>query len=303
MRRRLALALLVCLAARPALAATAVAMRDVALRQDRNRTRPPIRAIKAGERLKLLTTRPDRPNGFYRVETADGLVGWAWAPSLRVEAAGSPGGASTAPAARAVAPAPAAPKAAPAAPRTTVPAPPPVVARPPAAVPPSMPPYRRSDWPQWTDADGDCQDTRQEVLIRDSAVPVHFADARHCVVASGIWADPYSGDIVTDATELAVDHLVPLGNVHRAGGWLWDADKRAQYVNDLSDRDHLVPVRRRLHEAKGEKGPEQWKPPRQGEWCSYARAWKRIKERWQLTMTEAEFAAVGEMEATCPPTP
>jgi len=296
MRRRLALAFLLCLAARPAAGATAVAMRDVALRRDRNRAQPPIRAIKAGERVKLLTTQPDRPNGFYRVETADGLVGWAWAPSLRVEVAGGPLPTGSAPAGRPVAPAPAAPKPA-------APAPAAASTRPARAIPPSMPPYRRSDWPQWTDADGDCQDTRQEVLIRDSAVPVHFADAKRCVVASGIWADPYSGDIVTDATQLAVDHLVPLGNVHRAGGWLWDAARREQYVNDLSDRDHLVAVRRDLHQAKGEKGPEQWKPPRQGEWCSYARAWKRIKERWQLAMTAAEFAAVSEMEATCPPTP
>ena len=293
--RRLALVFLLCLAARPAVGATAVAVRDVALRHDRNRAQPPIRAIKAGERVKLLTTQPDRSNGFYRVQTADGLVGWAWAPSLRIEAAGGPAPASRAPVGRPVAPAPAAPKPA-------APAPPPAAARPAAAVPP-IPPYRRSDWPQWTDADGDCQDTRQEVLIRASAVPVHFADPKRCVVASGIWADPYSGEIVTDATELAVDHLVPLGNVHRAGGWAWDANRREQYVNDLSDPDHLVAVRRRLHQMKGDKGPEAWKPPRRGEWCAYARAWRRIKERWQLAMTLAEHAAVGEMEATCPPTP
>ena len=294
--RRLALVFLLCLAARPAVGATAVAVRDVALRHDRNRAQPPIRAIKAGERVKLLTTQPDRPNGFYRVETAEGLVGWAWAPSLRIEAAGGPAPASRAPVGRPVAPAPAAPKPA-------APAPPPAAARRAPLVLPPIPPYRRNDWPQWTDADGDCRDTRQEVLIRDSAVPVHFADPKRCVVASGIWADPYSGEIVTDATELAVDHLVPLGNVHRAGGWAWDANRREQYVNDLSDPDHLVAVRRRLHQMKGDKGPEAWKPPRRGEWCAYARAWRRIKERWQLAMTLAEHAAVGEMEATCPPTP
>jgi len=264
--------------ARPALGATAVAVSDVAMRRDRNRAQPPIRVLKMGERVKLLTTKPDRPRGFYRVEAGDGLVGWVWAPGLRVE----------------VTPA----RIAPAAPLRT-PAPAAVAGR--AVVAPRMPPYRRSDWPQWTDADGDCRDTRQEVLVRDSAVPVHFTDPRRCIVATGIWADPYSGEIVTDAAQLAVDHLVPIGNVHRAGGWLWDAHKRAQYVNDLSDPDHLVAVRRSLHQAKGDLGPEAWKPPRRGDWCAYARAWERIKARWQLTMTAAEHAAVGEMEATCPP--
>jgi len=294
MRWRLALAFALCLAPRPAVGATAVATGDVALRRERNRAQPPIRVIKAGERVTLLTAKPDRPNGFVRVETADRLVGWAWAPSLRVEAAGAQAPAGAAPAERPAPPAPAAPKPL---------APPHAPARARVALRPRIPPYRRSDWPQWTDADGDCQNTREEVLIRDSAVPVHFADARRCVVASGIWADPYSGDIVTDATQLAVDHLVPLGNAHRTGGWQWDAARRAQYVNDLSDPDHLVAVRRSLHQAKGEKGPEQWKPPRRGEWCSYARAWRRIKERWQLAMTVAEYLAVRDMEATCPPSP
>ena len=52
--------------ARPALGATAVAVSDVAMRRDRNRAQPPIRVLKMGERVKLLTTKPDRPRGFYR---------------------------------------------------------------------------------------------------------------------------------------------------------------------------------------------------------------------------------------------
>lgn len=159
--------------------------------------------------------------------------------------------------------------------------------------------YDRSEWKHWIDADHDCQDTRQEVLIRQSSTPVTFKTERHCDVASGQWIGPYSGDTVTDPGALDIDHMVPLQNAFNSGGWRWDFDKREQYANDLEDTDHLLAVKLGLNRSKGSKGPEDWMPPDTSYWCTYVEDWKAIKEKWQLTMTTAELAKVDSVEATC----
>ena len=80
-----------------------------------------------------------------------------------------------------------------------------------------MPDYDRDDWDHWNDADRDCQDTRQEVLIAESSVSVVYTDDRKCRVASGSWTDPYTGDVAEDPSKLDVDHMVPLANAHASG--------------------------------------------------------------------------------------
>ena len=146
-----------------------------------------------------------------------------------------------------------------------------------SAVPATLPDYDRQDWKHWTDADRDCQDARNEVLIAESRTAVAYRTNRKCRVTTSEWLAPYSSAIVTDPGRLDVDHMVPLGNAHDSGAWNWSANRREQYANYLDDPQHLIAVTASANRSKGVRGPDQWKPEDQTYWCQYAVDWITIK--------------------------
>ena len=95
--------------------------------------------------------------------------------------------------------------------------------------------------------------------------------------------------------------MVPLGNAHRSGGWLWSESRRRDYANDLSYEGHLIAVQNSANRAKGADGPEEWRPADRSYWCQYAIDWITIKNTWKLTATDAEAASLSEMLNTCTP--
>lgn len=161
------------------------------------------------------------------------------------------------------------------------------------------PPYNRANWKHWSDDDGDCQDTRQEVLIAESLTEVTFEDSRDCRVASGTWFDVYTGQIYLAPSGLDVDHLIPLANAHETGGWQWSPEQKQIFANDLSDPDSLIAVSASANRSKGARDPSDWKPTNSDAWCAYASAWSRLKERWGLATSGEEAEAIADMRSTC----
>ena len=158
--------------------------------------------------------------------------------------------------------------------------------------------YERDAWPHWLDADGNCLDAREEVLVAESRKPVLYADD-DCEVLAGEWLDPYTGETVDDPSLLDVDHMVPLEEAYESGGYAWDRERRAAYANDLADPEALIAVTRSANRSKGSKGPEEWLPPLEGYRCRYIADWVAVKARWALAMDESERVAVGNILQAC----
>lgn len=162
--------------------------------------------------------------------------------------------------------------------------------------------YDRRDWGQWIDADRDCQNTRAEVLIAESMAPVSFApedDGDECRVITGMWVGPWTGEVFTDASDLDIDHHVPLGHAHLSGGWDWPPERKRAYTNDLADPVSLQATSASVNRSKGKQPPDEWRPDESAGWCRYAANWIVVKERWELTVTAIEVHALEEMLSTC----
>ena len=162
----------------------------------------------------------------------------------------------------------------------------------------AQPAYQRSLYQHWIDADGDCQDTRQEVLIRDADGELTMSDDT-CMVLRGLWVDPYSNEIFTNPKDLDVDHMVPLKNAHESGGYGWDKNTRRSYANDLDDPNHLLAVKASENRKKSAKSPDKYLPPYEPYQCEYVDNWVSIKKRWMLSMTELEENAIVEVLKKC----
>lgn len=156
--------------------------------------------------------------------------------------------------------------------------------------------YSRDAWSHWDDVDGNGCDARQDALIAWSVVPATVNRAGTCKVITGSWISPYDGITTTVPGDFDVDHLVPLENAFRSGGWRWDATRRRAFANDQKE---LVVSSARSNRTKGSDPPDQWRPPNRDSWCAYATGWVAVKVTWDLTATTSERDALGQMLDTC----
>jgi hypothetical protein len=136
--------------------------------------------------------------------------------------------------------------------------------------------------------DQTCYNTRALALMRDSKEPVKFRDNNRCIVDSGVWEDPYTGDIHTSARTVQIDHVVALKNAYMSGAWDWDAKKRCLYANFLGNKFHLLSVDGPENMAKGDRSPEAYLPPNRHYVCEYLQNWLKIKLIWNLSLTQDE---------------
>jgi hypothetical protein len=158
----------------------------------------------------------------------------------------------------------------------------------------SMTGYSRDMFPHWHTVSGSCN-TRETVLKRDGTNVVTGSD---CYPTSGSWYSYYDGVTRTSASQISIDHIVPLAEAWRSGASGWTTSRREAFANDITG-PQLIAVTTEINSAKGDRDPSAWKPPRTSSYCGYAKFWIHTKYRWGLTLQSAEKSAVQSMLNTC----
>ncbi|KAH7411016.1 hypothetical protein BKA64DRAFT_741635 [Cadophora sp. MPI-SDFR-AT-0126] len=154
--------------------------------------------------------------------------------------------------------------------------------------------YSRDLFPTWITISGNCN-TRETVLKRDGT---NVVTDSACASTSGSWYSPYDGATWTAASDVDIDHMVPLSNAWKSGAAAWTTAQRQAFANDLTN-PQLLAVTDNVNQSKSDSGPEDWKPPLTSYYCTYAKMYTKVKSVYKLTVTTAEKAALTSMLNTC----
>ncbi|GAA1549262.1 HNH endonuclease family protein [Actinomadura kijaniata] len=154
--------------------------------------------------------------------------------------------------------------------------------------------YSRAKFPHWTTVSGACN-TREAVLRRDGR---NVRTDSRCSPVAGAWKSPYDGATWRRASDVDIDHMVPLAEAWRSGAGRWTTAQRRAFANDRSS-SQLWAVTDNVNQAKGDKDPAEWTPPLASFRCMYARSWIDVKHRYKLTVDVAERNALSRMLRAC----
>tara|TARA_B000000557_G_scaffold41115_1_gene30077 strand:+ start:301 stop:816 length:516 start_codon:yes stop_codon:yes gene_type:complete len=152
--------------------------------------------------------------------------------------------------------------------------------------------YNRKDWRHWIDEDGDCQNTRAEILISQSQVKVEFATSRDCRVIKGSWIGRLTGTLLSDASDVDIDHIIPLSYAHRHGGFSWSPSKKKQFANDPIN---LIPAYDVENRKKSDKGPSEYLPSDKKLACAYIKKWEMIRIKYDLNIAPDDKVIIRDM--------
>ncbi|MFF3190198.1 HNH endonuclease family protein [Streptomyces misionensis] len=154
--------------------------------------------------------------------------------------------------------------------------------------------YSRDKFPTWITIEGTC-DTREWILKRDGTNVVTDSS---CKATSGSWYSPYDGATWTAASDVDIDHLVPLAEAWDSGAGKWTTAQRQAFANDVT-RPQLLAVTDNVNQSKGDQDPATWVPSRSAYVCTYVRAWVQVKYYYDLSVDSAEKSALQNYLASC----
>ena len=156
--------------------------------------------------------------------------------------------------------------------------------------------FNDDDWSFEQDFDGDCQSTRQEMLILTSRSEVRYTNPRNCVVRTGEWFDEYTGEMFEVAVQIDIDHVIPRMYAHTHGGDRWMPEMKLQFSNDPLN---LMLIESREIRRKRDRGPSRYLPRDEFQ-CEYVNLWNQLSEKYRLQLSSTDRSTISRILDDCP---
>lgn len=154
--------------------------------------------------------------------------------------------------------------------------------------------YDRDLFPHWSSQYDNCN-TREVVLQRDGQ-DVQVDDS--CQPTSGSWYSVYDAVWVADSSDSQIDHIVALSEAWVSGASSWSTSMREEFANDLTHAE-LIAVSGSSNQAKSNLDPAEWMPDNESVHCIYVQEWIWVKSVYDLSIDEAERAALESTLSGC----
>lgn len=154
--------------------------------------------------------------------------------------------------------------------------------------------YERSDWGGWERLEDTGCTTQQTMLIRDTIPDTQVLDEEdNCILVYGATHSPYTMEYIEHdrtsedftRTPFDIDHVVSIHDAWRSGGHEWDAEQREAFYNDT---ENLVATDFSSNRRKGNRDISEYLPEDQGQYCEFASTVVYVKDKYNLSMTQAE---------------
>ncbi|MED5411347.1 MAG: hypothetical protein VYE30_03300 [Pseudomonadota bacterium] len=151
--------------------------------------------------------------------------------------------------------------------------------------------FNDDDWNFELDFDGDCQSTRQEMLILTSRIEVRYTNPRNCVVRIGEWFDEYTGETFEVAVQVEIDHIIPRMYAHTHGGDRWMPEMKLQFSNDPMN---MMLIERREVRRKRDRGPSRYLPREEFQ-CEYVYLWDQLSDKYDLQLSSSDRSTISRI--------
>jgi hypothetical protein len=158
----------------------------------------------------------------------------------------------------------------------------------------------------WADVDHNGCDQRNDVLRRDLVDVTAKAGTQDCVILTGTFHDPYSGETIAfergqdTSAMVQIDHVVALSDAWQKGAQQWDAATRESFANDPLN---LLASKGSVNQSKGDGDTATWLPPNRSFRCEYVARQVAVKRLYGLWVTQAEQDAMVAVLSGCPDEP